>query len=218
MPHGAVVVIGRADRHDHRRQMRRVQRRQGTLVAAGVRVAHGAHLSRAPRLRAQPFDRRAAVLGLLREGVPLPFRSKPPAHVLDDANVAAPGEVFGLGDLYRRCLVVRRALQDDRECSRRAGAAGGRKIDVRGQRDAVSHGRHDVALNQDVVGLVGTFVVGRHRFPFTCRGVMNVGHGPASPAAQRPVSMITYRGPAIRIGRHWCIEEGRNHWASWKAK
>ena len=180
VPHGAVVIIGRADRHDHRRQVRRIQRRQGTLVAASVRVAHGAHLSRAPRLRAEPLHRRVAVFGLLREGVPLPFRGEPPAHVLDDADVAAPGEVFGLGDLYRRRLVVWRALQDHRERSRRAGAVGGWKIDVRGQRDAVCHGRHDVALNQDAVGLVGTFVVGRHRLPFTCHRVVGFSHGPAS--------------------------------------
>src|SRR5581483_10413104 len=88
-----------------------------------------------------------AVLRLVDERLPLPFRVELAPYILRHENVAAPGVEAGL---QRLRAAIGRALQDDGELARRV-----RAIDVGGQLDAVAHGDLDSRLLLDVVSWLG---------------------------------------------------------------
>ena len=176
LPHGAGEVVGRADRHYHGRQMRRVERGERRLVGAGVGIAHRPDFAIAPLLNSEPFHRIVSILGFFRERVPLAFGREPPADVLNGDDVAAPREELGAGRLARGGFVVWRPLQDDGEAPRRALAGEGGEVEVGGEQSAVAHLYHDVALDADAVLGAGAFVSRRRlrRAGFVARGVLRI--------------------------------------------
>ena len=166
LTHGTVVVVGRPHRDDHCREMRRVERRERGLVAAGVGVSHRAYLAIAPGLGRDPLHGVEAVRGLFGEGVELALRIEPSSHILDHAHVSAAREVVALVGLARRGLAVGRALQHHREGAFRPLSAKRRIVHVGRQGHAVASAHNHVALGYRVVLLYRAIVWGCHRGTF----------------------------------------------------
>ena len=158
LPHRTVVVIRRANSDDHRRQVRRIERCQRRLVTAAIRPTHRANLPIAPLLRGEPFHRVVAIGSFLGKRIPLALAGKAAAHILNRADVTAPGVVRTVRHIARCRLIVGSAFQNYRKFSRRRLTAQRGKIDVSGQADAIPHRNHHVGLAERVVLLMGTSI------------------------------------------------------------
>ena len=168
LTHRAVVVVRRADRYGHGRQVRRRHGRQGALITARVRAAHRPDLAVAPILDAKPLHRVVPVRRLLGEGIPLPFRLEPAANVLDDRHVSAPSEISRVGDLPRRRLVVGRTFHNHRILPLSGTPIQRRKIDVRRKPHSIPHRCHDILPARHVIGNRGSFVGDIHCTALLC--------------------------------------------------
>ena len=143
----AVVVFGGRRPGHEARQVRRGGDRREQLGRADVGDPVHAHPPVRLREPRGPLDRVVAVLGLVRERVPLPLAAPPAADVLDRDDVPAPGvpQRVRVNGVLRLGLTVRGPHEQHRK-----GPGALRSIHVRKQGGAVAHPHRDVARDRDV--------------------------------------------------------------------
>ena len=143
---GILVVVGRAERREHRSQVRRSLARERHLGGAVVRVAAGSDFAIRPGLLPDPLQEVVAVATFIEVDPELAFRSTVAAGVLKHEDVTAPREELRIVRRERsRHLVVRRSVDDDRKAPRYRLALLGREVEVGRKSNSVPHRHHNVA-------------------------------------------------------------------------
>jgi len=129
-----VVVAGRKTRTETR-EMGRMRGGSEHLSRANVRAAEHSDLAAGVRKRRNPLYCVVTIFGLMKKGIPFPFRAVAAADILDDNDVTARGTLVEELDVRTPAqFVVGGALEEDRKFP-----FGIRTIDIRSKSDTVAH-------------------------------------------------------------------------------
>src|SRR6202035_1092631 len=141
----------------HGGQVWRTHGRRGLLHRGQIRKAGGADLSIGPGLLRDPLDRVVAIFALVNAMVKMSRRLVASAHVLNHNDITAASEVLRIEkeNSQTRVFVVASANQDDRKLARNYLASLGWMIHIRDEIRSIAHGDLDIALNIDLVLLLG---------------------------------------------------------------
>ena len=149
---GAVEIIPPGDPRRQRLEGRRLH--DGRLPLGHAHVGHTVHRHSAVRAgqAGRPLDGVVPIVEFVLEGDPFAARAEPPAHVLDDDDVALPGgpDRVEIAGAQGQVLAVGQPGQEHRIAPVLRGA-----VDVGQQRRPVAHRRRHVELDRDLVDRLG---------------------------------------------------------------
>ena len=141
------IKVRPRDEWRDRLQPRRVFQSRHPLRSAEIRSAKGPHDAIRPRLGGDPGDGIRPILPLLEHHIPLPFRGKTPARVLNNDHVAGLHHAQQVERIIAGddpVFIVGRAGQNGR--LRRSAV---QTVNIGGKFHPIAHRRHHVFFNQD---------------------------------------------------------------------
>ena len=154
-----MVDARRCDSRKDSHQVWRFRLGRPPLHVSQVGSSFHAHLAVRPRLGGRPFDGVVAIVDIVSERLPTPFRLVPSAHILEDIRIPSPGKVdcrrVGGGSPLGR---IGSARHDDGVL-----AIANWSVQVGIENDSVAHGYRDAVLDLDVIagrGRLREFVPG----------------------------------------------------------